>query len=146
MENASLIRREGFLTILPGWRVAYVLTFAAKMIAYTILVARYEISKGGHDSSVGLAIAVAERDSTVTPGFVASTIILLEGVSYIMITYNYLYNKFVKSVIEGHKEEGREEGKTKMHKEWVGWNNRRVKAEEAGQTFDEPPPDAEDAR
>ena len=145
------------MSIRPGWRVAYILTFAAKMIAYTILVARHEIAKGNHDSSAEIIIAVAERDSIVTPGFVASTVILLEGVSYIMITAEYFRNKFVKPVIERHKEEGREEGReegkiegiaegvtegrSKMHRKWAGWNNRRLEAEEAGLPFDEPPPD-----
>ena len=66
-----------------------------------------------------------------------------------MITAEYFRSKFVKPVIERHKEEGREEGKiegaaegrSKMHRKWAGWNNRRLEAEEAGLPFDEPPPD-----
>ena len=57
-----------------------------------------------------------------------------------MITYNYLYNKFVKSVIEGHKAEGRAEGKAEMNMRWADWNSRRLEAESRGIPFDEPPP------
>ena len=106
------------------------------MIAYTIIVARYELASGRHSSTTEIIIAVAERDSMVTPGFVASTAILLEGVGYIMITYNYLYNKFVKSVIEQHKAEG----KAEMHRRWADWNRRRLEAESKGVPFYEPPP------
>ena len=136
--------RESFWSIPSGWRVAYVLTFAVKMIVYTVLVARYEIASDGHSTTTEIIIAVAERDSVVTPGFVASTAILMEGVGYIMITYNYLYNKFVKSVIEGHKAEGRAEGraegKAEVNTRWADWNSRRLEAESKDVPFDEPPP------
>ena len=95
-----------------------------------------KIASGKHSTTTEIIIAVAERDSAVTPGFVASTAILMEGVGYIMITYNYLYNKFVKSVIEGHKAEG----KAEMHRRWADWNSRRIEAENRGVSFDEPPP------
>ena len=132
--------RESFWSIPSGWRVAYVLTFAVKMVFYTVLVARYEITSGKHSTITEVIVAIAERDSAVTPGFVASTAILMEGVGYIMITYNYLYNKFVKSVIEGHKAEGRAEGKAEMNMRWADWNSRRLEAESRGIPFDEPPP------
>ena len=128
--------RESFWSIPSGWRVAYVFTFAIKMVAYTVLVTRHEIASGKHSSTIEVVIAVAERDSAVTPGFVASTAILMEGVGYIMITYNYLYNKFVKSVIESHKAEG----KAEMNRRWAEWNNRRLEAESKGIPFDESPP------
>ncbi len=87
-----------------------------------------------------IIIAVAERDSAVTPGFVASTAILMEGVGYIMITYNYLYNKFVQRVIDQHMERGRAEGKAEVNTRWADWNSRRLEAESKGVPFDEPPP------
>ena len=139
MTENSGSKRESFLGIRPGWRVAYVLTFAVKMVAYTILVARHEIAKGNHESNSEIIIAVAERDSMVTPGFVASTVILMEGVGYIMITYDYLYNKFVQPVIDQHKAEG----KAEMHRRWADWNSRRIEAESKGVPFDEPPPSDE---
>ena len=149
-ENKRPISRESFWSIPSGWRVAYVLTFAVKIIAYTILVARYEIVHGGHSSATEIIIAVAERDSLVIPGFVASTAIMMEGVSYIVITAEYFRNKFIKPIIEQHKEEGRAEGRaeglteglTEMYQKWTDWNNRRMEAEREGLPFDEPPPDA----
>lgn len=139
------------------------LTFAFKMIAYTVVVIRQEIESGEHRSAIDITIAVIERDSTVTPGIGASTLILMEGVSYLMITYNYLHNKFVQPLIdkreaemeqrmaegraqgrtEGRAEgiaEGKAAGKAEMNMRWVDWNRRRIEAEGKGVPFDEPPP------
>ena len=162
MSSDKRPRREPPWSIPYGWRIAYVLTFAIKMIAYTILVARQEIERGTHNSTIDIAIAVVERDSVVTPGIGASTLILLEGVSYLVITYNYLYNKFVQPVIDQNKErieqsraegmaegrsegmaEGRSEGRSMMHQKWADWNSRRLEAESKGIPFDEPTPDTE---
>ena len=127
------------------------LTFAIKMIVYTVIVARQEIESGLHRSSIDITIAVIERDSTVTPGIGASTLILMEGVSYLVITYNYLHNKFVQPLIdkreaemeqrmaEGHAK-GRAEGKAEMNMRWADWNTRRLETESRGVPFDEPPP------
>ena len=41
--------------------------------------------------------------------------------------------------VEG-REEGREEGEADANRRWTEWNSRRVEAERAGVSFDEPPP------
>lgn len=166
MNNDNRPSREPPWSIPYGWRVAYVLTFAVKMIAYTLIVARQEIASGGHRNAIDITIAVIERDSTVTPGIGASTIILMEGVSYLVITYNYLHNKFVQPLIDKREAEierrlaesvaeglaeglaegkarGMAEGKAEMHLRWADWNSRRLEAESKGIPFDEPPPSEE---
>ena len=143
MRGNKRSERESFWSIPSGWRVAYVLTFAIKMIAYTVMVARYEIASGNHNSATEVIIAVAERDSLVVSGFVASTALMMEGVSYIMITAEYFRNKFVKPVIEQHRAEGKAEGSAEMHRLWADWNSRRIEAESTGVPFEEPPPSDE---
>lgn len=65
-----------------------------------------------------------------------------------MVTARYLGNKFVTPLIEQYRKEGREEGRqegreegeARANRKWVDWNNRRIKAEDEGIPFDEPPP------
>ena len=45
-------------------------------------------------------------------------------------------NSGVREVVEGHKNEGRQEKQL----EWEAWNQRRMDAGEEGEPFDEPPP------
>lgn len=117
------------------------------MIAYTVVVARQEIESGVHRGAIDITISVIERDSTVTPGIGASTLVLMEGVSYLVITYNYLHNKFVQPLIdkreaemEQRMAEGRAEGEAEVNRRWADWNSRRLEAESRGVPFDEPPP------
>ncbi len=64
-----------------------------------------------------------------------------------MVTARYLTDKFITPRRERMKAEaraeGREEGRAEVmdmvHK-WSDWNSRRVKAEDEGIPFDEPPP------
>ena len=39
--------------------------------------------------------------------------------------------------------EGRAEALAEAETRWMGWNNRRIAAEESNEPFDEPPPDSE---
>ena len=42
--------------------------------------------------------------------------------------------------LEKQREQRREEGRVQEREKWAAWNTRRLKAEERGQRFDEPPP------
>ena len=57
-----------------------------------------------------------------------------------MVLYEYAINRWVKPVIERHKEEGRKEGRKIAHQEWRDWLQRKDAAESLGQPFDEPRP------
>ena len=53
-----------------------------------------------------------------------------------MVLYEYAINRWVKPVIERHKEEARQEA----HQEWRAWLQRKDAAESRGLPFDEPRP------
>lgn len=53
-----------------------------------------------------------------------------------MVLYEYAINRWVKPVIERHKEEGRQEA----YQEWRAWLQRKYAAESRGLPFDEPRP------
>ena len=58
----------------------------------------------------------------------------------LMSLYQFVVNRYVIPVIEGHKAEGREEGLAEARAEWQAWNERRLAAEREGREFIEPPP------
>ena len=82
-------------------------------------------------SPVGIAIAIL-------------SMILAPGANYTgdvaMTFYQAMVNKFVIPVIEAHKAEGREEGRTEVVEAVRAWNERRLAAEREGLQFDEPLP------
>ena len=53
-----------------------------------------------------------------------------------MSLYQFVVNRYVIPVIEGHKAEGRAE----VRAEWQAWNERRLAAEREGREFTEPTP------
>ncbi len=70
----------------------------------------------------------------------------------LMSLYQFVVNRYVVPVIEGHKAEGREQGRAEGRVEgreqglaearakWQAWNDRRLAAEREGREFTEPPP------
>ena len=54
----------------------------------------------------------------------------------LMSLYQFVVNRYVIPVIEGHKAEGRAE----VRAEWQAWNERRLAAEREGREFTEPTP------
>ena len=61
-----------------------------------------------------------------------------------MVMYDYAINRWVKPVIERHKEEGRVEGITigrqEADRQWDEWADRKADAESQGLPFTEPRP------
>ena len=139
---------------------------------WTALVGWEEVANGGHAGARETVIAIGTTASPTVMLIVVISIgeaILLDSVwGIIMVTAGYLTNKFVKPLIERHKEEGRvegreegitagreegmsegiavgeakgrEEGEADANRRWTEWNSRRIEAERAGVPFDEPPP------
>ena len=78
--------------------------------------------------TVGLAIAILSMMLTRMANYVGE---------FLMTFYQAMVNRFVIPVIEAHKAEGREEGRTEVVEEWRAWNERRLAAEREGRRFDE---------
>ena len=61
-----------------------------------------------------------------------------------MVLYQFAVNKWVKPVIQRHKDagraEGRAEGLSEANRAWQTWLERKAAAESKGQPFDEPQP------
>ena len=152
----------------PEWRIYFLVIFAVKMSVWTALVIRHELAYGGHATGMHAAIAVMDSAADAAPVFAATTILMLEIGAGLMITYNYLYNKIVQRVIDGHIAEGRAQGivegeergiaigeergeargraagiaetEARMRAQFAEWLARKEAAERLGVPFDEPMP------
>ena len=140
-EDESQHGRESVWSIDPGSRIAFFAIFVIKMAIWTILIALEEIQHGGHSGARSLAIAVAKEVSPLVIVSVASTVTLLQGVEFMIVSRDYLRDRFVRPIVEAHEARGRSE----MYEEWDAWNRRRLAAEAEGLPFDELPPTSPDA-
>ncbi len=121
-------------------------------VGWVALVAYAEVSSGKHDNLIDTSIAVGSIAGMAAPLIPLFSILIITAADLtggaIVVTYNYLNNKFVKPLIEKHKAEGRKEGiaqgielgRQEAMDSIRDWNNRRLYAEENGESFDEPPP------
>ena len=57
-----------------------------------------------------------------------------------MVLYQFAVNKWVKPVIQRHKDAGRAEGYAEANRAWQAWMERKAAAESKGLPFDEPRP------
>ncbi len=136
--------RESPLSVARGWLPWCVALIFAMTIGWTVVVSWEEVSNGNHAGFRQTAIAVVDRAAPATPFIVVYAIMavsLLDMLGgFAMVTKRYLESKFVKPLIARHEARG----EARERRRWAGWNERRLKAEEDGLHFDEPPP-SEDA-
>ena len=57
-----------------------------------------------------------------------------------MVVADYITARWLNPLKKRLREEARAEGAARNQAEWVAWNERRMAAEAAGETFAEPPP------
>ena len=99
-----------------------------------------EVSSGSHAGFRQTTIAVVDRAAPATPFIVVYAIMLVSLMDtlggFALVTKRYLENKFVKPLIARHEARG----EARAQRRWTEWNDRRLKAEEEGAPFDEPPP------
>ena len=151
--------RQAVWGLPPEWRIYFLIIFTIKMSVWTALVVRHELADDNHAAGMDAAIAAMGNSALAMPLFGFTTILMLEMGAGLMITYNYLYNKIVQPVIDGHIAEGREqgiaigeergevrgnaEGQAQMRAQFVDWLARKEEAERRGVRFDEPMPGAD---
>ena len=141
--------RESPLSVARKWLPWCLALIFVMTIGWTALVAWEEVSNGNHTSLRQTVIAVVYKAAPAVPFIVIYAIMTTSVVDTlggsVVVTAQYLRNKFVKPLIERHKAEGRAEGvvegEANERRRWSEWNRRRMDAAAAGVPFDEPPPD-----
>ena len=156
-EREGESRRESIWSISPGWKTAYFATFSVSTLITSCVIAAYEIINRGNTGLLETYLSITER---LVPNGVALAIVIyatMELTETIMVVANYLRQNLLEPLkerqrAEGRAEgiaegiaEGRAEGIAEGHAMWRAWNERRKEAEARGESFDEPPPDLDQA-
>ena len=130
-------RRESIWSIPVGWRVAYFALFSILHLLATCVIVWYEIETRGDSHPVEVLLSIAEGVSVTGLALAVTTVAIMEGIQLPMVLANYIRVKLV----EPAKERLREQGRSTANAAWRDWNARRVRAEQEGTPFDEPPPE-----
>lgn len=134
--------REGIWSIPRPLQVVYFPLFIG--ICIPLLIDTVKEVAALHPGA-GLVTVARETAAEFAAVAVGTAIVILMAVQggYIamMAIYHAFANRFIKPVIEGHEERGREMGMKQSNRAWSEWNRRRLDAEAEGVPFDEPPPD-----
>ncbi len=130
-------RRESIWSIPVSWRVAYFALFSILHLLATCVIVWYEIENRGDSHPVEVLLSIAEGVSVTGLALAVTTVAIMEGIQLPMVLANYIRVKLV----EPAKERLREQGRSTANAAWREWNARRMKAEEEGTPFDEPPPE-----
>ena len=145
--------RETLLTVSRKWlpfcgALIAVLTFGWTWIIHGEVVAAGE-HHGVRDIIIAVVNETAKAAALIALYAVSITYVLDIAGGIIMVTARYLTDKFVEPLRERLREEGRAEGRAEimdMVRKWEDWNKRRMKAEDEGIPFDEPPPASSNGR
>ena len=117
--------RESIWSVNPGAKTWYFVLFSAQVLVGLALLFR----------ETGELLPTWERGSSIVVTSAAFAIMATEGWRAIMVIADLLLER-----LEKQREQRREEGRVQEREKWAAWNTRRLKAEERGQRFDEPPP------
>ena len=138
--------REGIWSIPRPLQIIYFPLFIGVCIPLLIDTVAEVAALHPEAGLVTLARETASEFAAVAVGAAIITLLAVQGAYIIMmVIYHVIANRFIKPIIEGHEERGREvgivEGVEKSNKAWREWLRRRDEAESEGRPFDEPPPD-----
>ena len=132
------------------WIPWHLLLFIAFCVVGMVLRAVEQFPLHQRGDVVGFTNAMIDASVSVIVVSAAVSTAIVEGA--LIFAEKYLKHRFERGLEEGRHEgreegrkEGREEGIKSERQRWVEWNDRRLAAEDAGETFDEPSP-AETAR
>ncbi|MCY3542935.1 MAG: hypothetical protein OXH22_02675 [Chloroflexi bacterium] len=147
IRQRSISSRE----LLPHIEGLYALMYLPVLIAGTAFMVWYELTRkaaaNGHaaaDSVYAIIIDVgyvAVADAGVTFGVVEG------GAAVMVLARRWLERQEQKGFEQGleqGREQGIERGESRRQREWEGWNDRRLQAQEEGRDFNEPPPRLDD--
>ena len=91
-----------------------------------------------------VAEAALAHIPAVTALGIPATFTMMEVVQRLMVTYDYLMNKYVRPLQEKQRAEGREQGRAEAKAEFRRlvreWDQRRLAAAARNEPFDEPHP------
>lgn len=150
VSRSSATARE----MLPYVEIVYALMYLPLLIVGTAFVVWYELTRKAIANShtvVDTAYAIIIDVGYVSVADAGITFGVVEGGVAIMILARRWLERMeekreaeLAQVIEQGIEQGIVQGQTERQKKWEGWNDRRLRAQEEGTQFNEPPPSLDD--
>ena len=143
-------RRVSIWSVPEDWQVWYLALFNIQTLCLTGLVSWYRVSTSPQGTGpVDILIAIGTSMAGLVILTAAESIFLTDitKMLFTIISDKYLKRQRAKGREEGLAQgieqgikEGRVSGFVEAHEKWADWYERRMKAEAAGEDFDEPPP------
>ena len=141
--------RESIWAVSRKWLPFFIAMVSVVMAYWIWIIAGTVAESSEYGDTVEKTIAIVDKSSPAVP------LILLIGVcvtywldilgGLILVTARYLRNKFVTPIVEKLRDEGKAEGRSEMHREWLIWYRNSEEAKAKGMPFDEPPPESSNA-
>lgn len=136
--------RESLWSVPPGFWVLYFVLFALLDAAGVGYAVWHEIRYGAGESLHAHLSAVIPQASAIGVRAAITGFTITEALRIAMIISNYLKMRLLKPEEERIKARGRAEDQKRIaeaSRKLTEWNERRLAAQEQGESFDEPMPD-----
>ena len=144
--------RESIWAIPPRWRLPYIALYWVQWLLAMYGVVEFLSWLHPSYSKGEVVEAALAHIPAVTALGIPATFTLMEVMQRLMVTYDYLMNKYVRPLQERQRAEGREQGLAEGRAEGRAeaeaefrqlvseWNQRRLAAAARNEPFDEPLP------
>ena len=137
-------RRESLWSVSPAWRNTFFSMLGVSLLISSCAIIAHTLINMGDAGIMETYLTTAER-ILINGGALAILIYAVtDSWEAMMVLANYLRQNLLEPLKERQREEGREEGLATglalSNAKWRAWNERREKAAERGEPFDEPPP------
>ena len=145
---AAAARRESLWSVSPAWRNVFFSLLGVSLLATSCVIIAYTLINMG-DAGIMETYMLAASRILISGGAQAILIYsITDSWEAMMVLANYLRQNLLEPLKERQRREGveagialgREEGRSESNARWRAWNERREKAAERGEPFDEPPP------
>ena len=132
--------RESIWSVSPAWKTAFFSIFSVSTLITTIAIIAYQIASRGDAAIMETHRSTAEWVFINGAAQALAIYATTETWETMMVLANHLRQRLLEPLKERQRMEGRMEGRAESDAAWRAWNERREKAAESGEPFDEPPP------
>ena len=127
------------------WRLLFSIFYVAQALPGMAFIVWLELAHATMDSQIDTIKAIIWGVAVVGGASAATTVVLVE-VQELMLGTRDIINDWLQKRNEASEVKGRVEGRVEMREEFLAWVERRDAALEKGESFDEPPPDADNPK
>ena len=132
--------RESIWSVSAAWKTAFFSIFSVLTLITGCAITAYLIINRGDAALPELYMSITERVFINGAALALTIYSITETWETTMVLANHLRQRLLEPLKERQRMEGREQGRAESDAAWRAWNERREKAAESGEPFDEPPP------